>query len=145
MKKLLLVMLVPLLVLGVMGCGAKVPDGDGNPISLQGYWITDGTDDVDLVISGNQVTLLSNSATYLGNIALRTSYSGPHGTNEDGILQTGDEFTITFKWFDKPYDEIGSIKCTMDDDENFTVDEVKYQKYYQNVMLPSAGASYEKQ
>jgi hypothetical protein len=143
MKKLLLVMLVPLLVLGVMGCGAKVPDGDGNPISLQGLWTTE-SDGVDLVISGNQVTLLSKTETYLGNIALRTSYSGPHGTNEDGILLEGDEFTITFKWFDKPYDEIGSITCEITA-AGFTVNEVKYQKYYQNVMLPKAEDTYKQE
>jgi hypothetical protein len=140
-------MLVPLLVLGVMGCGAKVPDGDGNPISLQGLWETaDGDNNVNLVISGNQITLLNDDdASYLGNIALRTSYSGPHGENENGILEVGmDDFTITFKWFDKPYDEIGSIKCEITA-AGFTVKEVKYQKYYQNVMLPKEGAEYEKQ
>jgi hypothetical protein len=143
MKKLLLVMLVPVLVLGVMGCG-KVPNGDSNPISLQGAWTTGGSDNVDLVISGNQVTLLSKqTAGGLGNIALRTSYAGPHGTNEDGILTSG-EFTLTFSWYDKPYDEIGSITCTIADADNFTVKSVVYKAYYQNVMLPSAGAAYTK-
>jgi hypothetical protein len=150
MKKLLLVMLVPVLVLGVMGCGAKVPDGGANPIMLQGYWATAASQDVDLVISGNQITLINpTTSTYLGNIALRTSYDGEKGDDESGFLKSGDEFTITFNWFDDPYKEVGKVTARMTGvtlgAEQFTVSEVKYAAYYQNVMLPQVGAIYIKQ
>jgi hypothetical protein len=149
MKKLLLVMLVPVLVLGVMGCGAKLPDGGANPIMLQGYWTTSGTEDVDLVISGNQITLINPSAsTYLGNIALRTNYDGEKGENESGFLAVGDEFTITFNWFDDPYKEVGKVTAKVTGinigAETFEVTEVQYAAYYQNVMLPQKTAAYTK-
>jgi hypothetical protein len=148
MKKLLLVMLVPVLVLGVMGCGAKTPDGSPNPIGLQGLWNPPaGSTSPSLVIAGNEVTLLSNSSTYLGNIALRTSYNGSKGDADSGIFTTGaTDPEIEFFWFDDPFTKIGSIKFTVPaGGATFTVTEVKYDTYYQNVMLPANTTVYTKQ
>jgi hypothetical protein len=149
MKKLLLVMLVPVLVLGVMSCKAKVPDGDGNPLSLQGYYKTSsGNYKPDLVIAGNQITLLKDE----GNISFRTSYDGPKGTNDSGILAVGDEFKITFNSFEDPYGEVGTIKAkvTVLTPMTFKIDTlanegVKYESYVQNVMLPQPEAVYVKE
>jgi len=151
MKKLLLVMLVPVLVLGVMGCGTKIFNGDASPIDLQGYWTAGSPDAVDLVISGNQITLLTSFANNIGNIALRTSYEGYKGGNNSGLFIEGipssvdSDFTLKFYWFDAPYDEIGNIKCKIDSRTGFTVYSVEYKQYYQNVMLPAAGVTYAKQ
>jgi len=140
-------MLVPVLVFGVMGCG-KVQEGDANPVSLQGYW-SDGTvENPDLVIVGNQITLIPQADSYVGNIALRTSYSGAKGDGENGIVTNTDgDFTVEFFWFDKPYTKIGQIKAQFDNATatSFTVSEVKYETYYQNVVLPNIGAKYTKQ
>jgi hypothetical protein len=147
MKKLLLVMLVPVLVLGVMSCGTKVPDGNPSPIGLQAEWEGSG-DSVGLVIAGNQVTLISPSPTYVGNIALRTNYDGYKGTNDDGLFTNaaadGGTLTLEFFWFDTPYDKIGHIKADITAEDSFTVTEVRYNKYYQNVMLPAEQAVYTK-
>jgi len=159
MKKLLLVMLVPVLVLGVIGCG-KVQNGDANPIILQGVWEATNNSP-DLIIGGNQITLVPNEivTTYVGNIALRTSFSGDHGglnDAEDGILIAGKTFKIEFFWFDKPYTKIGEIECTATEGgyttpssppkpmDGFNVDKVNYETYYQNVMLPNKGEKYKK-
>jgi len=148
MRKLLLVMLVPVLVLGVMGCGTKVQDGDASPIALQGFWESNssGTDAVNLVIAGNQTTIVSKFNANLGNIALRTNYSGYKGVDENGLFNdpsaASAEFKLEFFWFDTPYDKIGEITCNNLTPTSFTVKEVKYNTYYQNVMLPAAGVSY---
>jgi hypothetical protein len=151
MKKLLLVMLVPVLVLGVMSCGAKIPNGDANPLSLQGKWGPTPNTNVSLIIAGNQITLVSPSTSSgKGNITLRTNYDGDTGTDDDGILTSGQKFTITFNWYEKPYDEIGYIEATANANftgagDAFTVNKVVYSAYYQNVMLPAQGTVYTKQ
>jgi hypothetical protein len=145
MKKLLLVMLVPVLVLGVMSCGTKVQDGSPSPIGLQGKWETTLDKAVDLIISGNQVTLLSKSDDYLGNIALRTNYDGYKGLDDSGLFVGVDgsqTFKLEFYWFDEPYDQIGYINAKINTAEEFEVTEVHYNSYYQNIMLPPKDAKY---
>jgi hypothetical protein len=162
MKKLLLVMLVPVLVLGVMSCGTKVPDGSPSPVGLQGKWVTPSVVSPDLIIAGNQVTFLlkASDGSYTGNIALRTHYEGEKGDNDSGIFITGaTDSKLTFNWFDEPYKQIGSITFDIISNANiaefiddydgdvttisaFMVTGVKYETYYQNVMLPEVGAAY---
>lgn len=137
-------MLIPVLVFGIIGCG-KVQDGAPTPISLQGKWETDVEGAVDLVISASQVTLLSKNSTYVGNIALRTSFDGYKGPADSGIIDfTADvdkTFKLEFYWFDKPYDQIGYINAKITA-SGFQVTEVKYNTYYQNIMLPPKDAEY---
>jgi len=148
MRKLLLVMLVPFLVLGVMGCGKAVPDGAQNPIGLQGYWQpTPAENAVEVAISGNQATLINTFAVGPGNVALRTSYDGYKGAGDSGLFAGTDgsqTFKLEFFWFDTPYDKIGEITAKINDEETFEVTEVKYEKYYNNVMLPAKGVIYSK-
>jgi hypothetical protein len=147
MKKLLLVMLVPVLVLGVMGCG-KVQDGAPSPIGLQDVWQSFDEDAGDmglLTISGNQATLFRASD---GNIAFRTSYDGYKGPADSGVFDAtdcvGKTFKLEFYWFEKPYDQIGYINAEIKSVDRFVVKEVKYNNYYQNVMLPLKDAQYDR-
>jgi hypothetical protein len=60
MKKLLLVMLVPVLVLGVMSCGKGFDAGDPLPTDLQGTWegqASTPADGVIFTIAGNQASV----------------------------------------------------------------------------------------
>jgi hypothetical protein len=153
MKKLLLLLLVPVLVLGVMvGCG-KVFDGDPTPISLQGAWVADNGGP-NLIVSGNQITLWNIKGSSAGNIAFRTNYTGDTGTDANGILpnlaanaKDPGQGTIEFYWFTGKNDLIGSIKLQFTTTGDFTKDcfevlEVKYETWFQNVMLPIEGTEY---
>jgi hypothetical protein len=59
MKKLLLVMLVPVLVLGLFSCG-KVMDAEVMPFEIQGTWQC-GT--INLVLAGNEATVYDSGDT----------------------------------------------------------------------------------
>ena len=133
MKKLLLVLLVPVMVLGLMvSCGPM--DGETNPISLQGVWLPVNAQDNDIgfILSANQATVFKvyntsgdvqlSMSTY-GNIAYRTDYSGPDafglvdpttfraGSGDATAIGIGPgrEFKLTFNWFEGSNDEIGKI------------------------------------
>jgi hypothetical protein len=151
MKKLLLLLLVPVLILGVMvGCG-KVFDGDPTPISLQGAWVADNGGP-SLIVTGNQITVMHLKDTTLGNIAFRTNYTGDKGDNDSGIFENDPtyEIVLEFYWFDGNNDLIGSITSTFtpggDIDgfaaDEFEITEVKYETVFQNVMLPKKDTKY---
>jgi hypothetical protein len=111
MKKLLLVMLVPVLVLGVMGC-AKVKDiGDPVPTVLQGTWEST-TPALSLIVAGSQISLWRDTTDPNDKVLFRTSFSGD-ADDETGFLNN-EEFTITFYEFDKKWEEIGTLECTAD-------------------------------
>jgi hypothetical protein len=63
MKKLLLVMLVPVMVLGIMGCGSSLETGGELPYILHGTWINTDADDGGIqlapwfVFSANEMTI----------------------------------------------------------------------------------------
>lgn len=110
MKKLLLVALVPLLVLGFMGCG-KVFEGDVTPAELQGLW---SGNFVSFVLSGNQATVFRTDGTDdaawdVANTVYRTAFSGSVNRNSGTI--DGDA-TLEFHEFDKPGKLIGTITFT---------------------------------
>jgi hypothetical protein len=78
LKKLLMVMLVPVLVLGLMSCGEDIFDGDAIPYFLHGEWECDAGENF-IAITGNQIVY--NSAVY------RVSYlSGPSEWTEDARI-----------------------------------------------------------
>jgi hypothetical protein len=149
MKKLLLLLLVPVLVLGVMvGCG-KVYDGDVTPYILQGAWVADNGGP-NLIISGNQITVMHVRDITLGNVAFRTNYSGDSA--EDLIDNNGTSGTdyckLEFYWFSGSNDLIGSFEfsVTLDPDDftndEITVELVKYEDPVHNVMLPKLDTVY---
>ena len=145
MKKLLLVMLVPVMVLGLMGCG-KIYNGQENPVCLQGAW-SDTETLFAFVVTGNQATVFrpyDAVAETFGNVAFRTNYLG----DEKGALDSNEEFTIEFYLFDQKETKIGEIQCRFSNgyqngtdpaDDVIYVEESIYEKYYSNYIIPPKG------
>jgi hypothetical protein len=108
MKKLLLVMLVPVLVLGLFSCG-KLLDADLVPFELQGTWKTSAANGVVMVISGNQATLYEN-ATALPSLepaAFRIEVTG----SQDETTKSIPDGKIKFVGFkDKKTKEIATVE-----------------------------------
>jgi hypothetical protein len=152
MKKFLLVMLVPVLVLGLFSCGEADPvatNGSAAPIVLQKSW-TDADGIACLSFSGNQATVLNYGQTgLLGDAILvpfRIDYDGPTHTEPgmNGWIAVRDEedveFSVTFYDFDSPYKEAGTMYCTMDDALNDTFQVTRFEpsdeaKYYSDILL----------
>ena len=57
MKKLLLVALVPILVLGFVGCGKVFDNGDPLPDALLGPWVN-STDEYTITFAGNHASVV---------------------------------------------------------------------------------------
>jgi hypothetical protein len=99
MKKLLLVMLVPVMVLGMMGCGSSLETGNEIPFGMHGTWIplfnVGGTPSYVLeapyfIITANEMTvIIPNLVIGSTQLAFRAEWSGPNEVPEDG-----DEFTL---------------------------------------------------
>jgi hypothetical protein len=139
MKKFLLVMLVPVLVLGIMGCG-KVYDGSQVPSIMQGAWISEQPyegKEVTLVFSGNQMSL----SRYIGvddtaTLQFRIGYGG--GKNEDGTIDPGDPFDVQIHDYEATKDtKVGTLSIIWGagdiDNPTFTLAEFLPQgnrKYY---------------
>jgi hypothetical protein len=105
MKKLLLVMLVPVLVLGVMGCG-KVLDADIMPLDLQGSWENTAAELV-LVLAGNEATIYSTSNN-LRTAAYRVEVTANKDTNGNMSASTGQIKFVGFT--DKKAKEIATVE-----------------------------------
>jgi hypothetical protein len=61
MRKLLLVMLVPVLVLGVMGCGSKIDESIQTDAYIQGAWLGSGdASGFTLVFNAGQMTVTTD-------------------------------------------------------------------------------------
>jgi len=101
MKKLLLVMLVPVLVLGLFSCG-KLLDGEMMPYVLQGTW---GETDVILTLTGNQASLYSKTDKFLP-AAFRVEVSGK--VEDDNSIADGTIKFVGFK--DKKAAELATVK-----------------------------------
>jgi hypothetical protein len=152
MKKFLLVMLVPVLVLGLFSCGEADPvatDGQAAPIVLQKSWVDTGSS-ACLSFSGNQVTVVNIGQTGdLGDAILvpfRIDYDGPQNTAPgiNGWITTvagePQEFYVTFYDFDSPYKEVGTMTCIMDDVDNAAFSVTSFEpsdeaKYYSDILL----------
>jgi hypothetical protein len=106
-KKLLLVMLVPVLVLGLFSCG-KVLDADVMPLDMQGSYL--GTRGLVLVLAGNEATIYSATdalitATYRVDVSANT--------DDYGKYTSGGADEIQFVGFtDKKKKEIATAKFT---------------------------------
>lgn len=143
MKKLLLVMLVPVLALGVMGCGSKalIDDGVSVPAALVGYYT--GNENLNLTLQGTQAALIDTNSEGYGNIVFAIEYNGPYldfiNPNTDSLL--GAEASITFKRTDDAKD-IARIDITVGGDANnptLTIDNREIFFNYMNHMIPIIG------
>jgi len=139
MKKLLLVMLVPVLVLGLFSCG-KVLDAEMMPFELHGSW-EDSASGLILVLAGNQATIYGDPDE-IQPAAYRVEVT-PTKLPDDG-----EELTMKFVGFkDKKAAEIATAKFTLDNYEEpttMTFTEVKRADNAVSYLLPAAGASYDK-
>jgi hypothetical protein len=140
MKKLLLVMLVPVLVLGLFSCG-KLLDAEMMPFELHGSW-EDTTNDLILVLTGNQATI-KGSNDQVQPAAYRVEVT-PTKMPDSAT----DEMTMKFVGFkDKKAVEIATAKFTVDDVDNpttITFGEVKRADDAVSYLLPIDGSSYAK-
>jgi len=128
MKKLLLVMLVPVLVLGLFSCGGKLLDADMTAFDLQGAWAN--ADKIVMVLSGNQATLYSEEVQ-LQPAAYRVEITPTK-------IEVGDEGTIKFVGFkDKKAAEIATAKFTFTDESTITFGEVKRADDAVSYLLPA--------
>jgi len=131
MKKLLLVMLVPVLVLGLFSCG-KVADYDMMAFDLQGTW-TNG--DIVMVLAGNEATIKSSSSA-LKSAAYRVEVSVT-------TLETVDnntDGTIKFVGFkDKKAAEIATVNFTYHSSSSLEITDVKRADDAISYLLPSTG------
>jgi len=161
MKKLLLVMLVPVLVLGLFSCGGKVMDGEAVLSAMQGEWTgRDGTSDTPPVpdTTGNIFVLTANQATVFktsyadqedGTVAFRINASGAIATEKNIVAGGVYSGTISFYGFDdKKKTELGKIDVTFTAaDSNASpavVSEIEVTKsekavHYQNLLIPPVG------
>jgi hypothetical protein len=92
MKKLLLVALVPILVLGFMGCGGT-EEGDPLPYFAQGAYhgIDADNNNIYFVLTASQLTVLRKDAETgetLGTSAFRTGFAEGSGDNGKISLDT---------------------------------------------------------
>jgi len=131
MKKLLLVMLVPVLVLGVMGCGKVFDDGDPLPNELIGLW---SAADIDLYLAGNQASFQDSTKDTVATVSYRIGFSwigdakellktgdGSDSVDSDGNVQDG--FQITFYDFNAKKDNArGFIRATYSSSNPYTID-----------------------
>jgi len=146
MKKLLLVMLVPVLVLGLFSCG-KVLDGDAVLSAMQGRWYDTGSVN-SFVLTGNQATVFKG--TYAeeekGKVAFRISASGAIANEKNIDPSTDYEGQITFYGFeDKKRVELGKITVTFTSastgasDASLEVTKSEKAVVYQNLIIPPVG------
>jgi hypothetical protein len=140
MKKLLLVLLVPFLVLGVMGCGKGFETGSESPIGLQGGWKGSDEATVTFVLTASQATVYDGNSGRALNFV--TEFSGPI---ENGLAKEGEVCTLTFLDY-VTGEEVGSLKfkATNDGIQNdaITLEDLadggrKVEKEYQDWFLPS--------
>jgi hypothetical protein len=109
MKKLLLVMLVPVMVLGIMGCGKSLETGDEVPYILHGTWVDDGTGDNSanaglfnnnpaFVLTANEMTVylpqagaLTTPAGFTGGGYLQLAFAAEFIGPKDNFLDDADD------------------------------------------------------
>jgi hypothetical protein len=108
MKKLLLVMLVPVLVLGVMSCGKLVEGSEVD--ALAGTWEGDG---VKLIIAGNQASVIVEGNVDADEKQIVAKFRIDASINDEG------EGDISFNSFDdKKAKELGTVKFAFTGDQD---------------------------
>jgi hypothetical protein len=101
MKKLLLVMLVPILVLGMIGCGKSKETGDEIPYALHGTWVTGTANAPYFVFSANEMIISVQTVlpapTNFGwfQLAFNAVYTGPKNDFDKKLEEDGKvEFSV---------------------------------------------------
>jgi hypothetical protein len=82
LKKLLMVMLVPMLVLGLMGCGDDYETGMETVAAVQGSWYDQGSSDVWFILAAGQATVFDLDR---GNLAFRTEFNAGNAVANDAV------------------------------------------------------------
>jgi hypothetical protein len=102
MKKLLLVMLVPVMVLGIMGCGKSLETGGELPYILHGTWVAD-PDQPYFVFAANQMTIfvpfadgVSQADLVYTDGFLQLAFQAEFGGLQSADFATGDDDDRTF-------------------------------------------------
>jgi len=145
MRKLLLVMLVPILVLGVMGCGKETVMNDGNPVisAMQGFW-DDGAGNT-FVLSASQITVFKDvyatTPTEKGTVAFWINATGAISETKD--LQSDETYQGTIEFYgygDTKKQKIATIEVTFDPaggtDGTIRVTKVTKEIAYENQLIP---------
>jgi hypothetical protein len=98
MRKLLLVMLVPFLVLGVMGCGSKIDATIQTDAYIQGAWEGSGTaSGYTLVFNAGQVTVITDKTVTPYRTEFTYIAADPRFISEDlGADDWKGEADVTF-------------------------------------------------
>jgi hypothetical protein len=132
MKKLLLVMLVPVLVLGLFSCG-KLLDAEMMPFELHGTWTGDANGMV-MILVGNQATICADADDSLEPAAYRVEVIG----SQDKDTKAIDDGTIKFVGFkDKKAAEIATAKFSFDGTD-LTISEVTRADDAVSYLIPAA-------
>jgi hypothetical protein len=82
LKKLLLVMLVPVLVLGFLGCSSSLETGNETPFVLHGTWVNIDDDPETLpyfIVTSNEITIIvpvAGEGVEDIQVAFRSEFSG---------------------------------------------------------------------
>jgi hypothetical protein len=88
MKKLLVVLLVPFLVLGVMSCGGGFDAETANLTQLQGSWVSDAStisEDIAFVLTASEITIFRPDYDKdFGTLAMGTSFELSSDVATDG-------------------------------------------------------------
>ena len=145
MKKLLLVVLVPVLVLGLVGCGSSFEEGEPLPYFAQGSFVGQGdADAITLVFTATQLTVLRVDKTTApateGTSAFRTGFDGVQ-VNKDA--RSFGISTLTLYGFDAGAGEVATVKLSFAND-TYTITDVTYDGLAQSYQLPIKGATYQK-
>jgi hypothetical protein len=135
MKKLLLVMLVPVLVLGLFSCG-KLLDAEMMPFELHGSW-TDGTNHLTMILAGNQATIKGDT-DQIQPAAYRVEVTPVK-------IEVGDTGTIKFVGYkDKKAAEIATAEFELTAAGTITFGEVTRADDAVSYLLPITGSTYTK-
>jgi hypothetical protein len=144
MRKLLLVMLVPLLVLGVMGCGKIDPDVQTD-YTIQGSWAGAAEDDGGDPADTANYMLIINAATmvvkYYQDVSTpyRTEYSPSNTADRADVKKAAGELTL----FDyQTNDEIATITLALSDEGKtlkISATSWNVEEYYYSKAFPKEG------
>jgi hypothetical protein len=144
MKKLLLVALVPILVLGFMGCG-KIEEGEPLPYFAQGAYHGEDNvaDNIYFVLTPTQLTVLRSDNTdtsTLGTAAFRTGLeTGDVDQAAKTIGDNDNRAELTLYGFDKGAGIQGTIQFYFADNTLYVTAVWFDERLVQTYQLPREG------
>jgi len=154
MRKLLLVMLVPVLVLGVTGCGKETVKNDGTPVisAMQGFWVGKASTPVqgnEFVLSASQATVFKDTYTdqELGTVAFWINATGK--ISEEKEIVSGQTYSGTIEFYgygDTKQQKIATITViftpgdkTATTPATIEVTKIEKEVHYENMIIPPVG------